>query len=170
MVKRTISRQQLWIVTLIFFAPLTFGQSTKPTAIPQAEAQSTFEQGVNALKQGDLDTARTAFEKVLRLSPRHPEAHNLLGWILLKQGDADGSIAQYSKAIQLKPNFAEAHINLANALVQKHDLDGVTKPSGAGQVNVNAVEVDGRMRGFLRVNRNAGLVGIVHRDVTCRSI
>jgi len=124
MVKRTISRQQLWIVTLIFFAPLTFGQSTKPTAIPQAEAQSTFEQGVNALKQGDLDTARTAFEKVLRLSPRHPEAHNLLGWILLKQGDADGSIAQYSKAIQLKPNFAEAHINLANALVQKHDLDG----------------------------------------------
>ena len=50
-----------------------------------AQADAVYRQGITSLQQGDLAAARTAFEKAVQLSPRSPEGHNSLGWVLLAQ-------------------------------------------------------------------------------------
>src|SRR5258708_19265749 len=77
--------------------PLSVAQKTKPPA----EAEVIYAQGMQALQQGDLLAAQTAFEKVLRLAPGSAEAHNSLGWVLLAQEKIDPPIPQFHPAIKL---------------------------------------------------------------------
>ena len=73
---------------------------------------------MKALQRGDLESARVIFEKVVRVAPSSPEAHNSLGWTLLSEGRTAQAIAQFHSALKIKPAFAQAHLNLANALAQ----------------------------------------------------
>jgi Tfp pilus assembly protein PilF len=90
---------------------------------PTGKIDATYQNGVSALKRGDLASARTAFEKIIKLAPQIPEAHNSLGWVLLTQGETDNAIVQFRTALRFKPAFVQAHINLANALSQKKNLE-----------------------------------------------
>src|SRR2546426_12445938 len=62
---------------LIFFhaaAAICAGQSAGPAKADAASrASATYQQGLAALRQGDLAFARAAFERVLRLRPASPE-------------------------------------------------------------------------------------------------
>src|SRR5215831_5394136 len=87
-----------------------------------SRATTIYKQGMAALQNGDLDCARAAFEKVVRLAPQSPEGHNSLGWVLLARDQVDAAIRQFQSALKLRPDFVEAHINLANALIRKGDL------------------------------------------------
>src|ERR1700758_368060 len=96
---------------------LLWGQSSPSKPRQQSDqAQVIYSQGMAALAKGDLNGARESFEKVVRLAPSSPEAHNSLGWVLMEQGQIDPAIAQFRSALKLKPNFVQAHVNLANAL------------------------------------------------------
>src|SRR2546426_6745258 len=61
---------------LIFFhaaAAICAGQSAGPAKADAASrASATYQQGLSALRQGDLAFARAAFERVLRLGPPKP--------------------------------------------------------------------------------------------------
>src|SRR5439155_16833487 len=64
---------------------------------PSASIDATYQKGVAALTRGDLASARTAFEKIVKVAPNIPEAHNSLGWVLLTQGEPDHAIAQFRR-------------------------------------------------------------------------
>src|SRR5437870_9775 len=104
-------------LTFILLVPLGVCQQKTPQG-----ADAVYQHGMAALRQGDLQSARAAFEEAARLAPNSPEAHTSLGWTLLSQGSLDDAIAQFKLALRLKPNYLEAHINLANALARKGDL------------------------------------------------
>src|SRR6266849_3750962 len=93
-------------------APSTAQQTKAP-----AQAEAIYAEGMQALQRGDLSTAETAFEKVLRLAPGSAEARNSLGWVLLAQEKIDPAIREFQAAVRLKPEFPQARINLANALL-----------------------------------------------------
>lgn len=64
-----------------------------------------------------LQTARPAealaeFERVLRLDPRHAEAHNNLGRALVQLGRPEEALRHVREAVRLNPNNAEARQNL----------------------------------------------------------
>src|SRR6476620_4244552 len=151
-----IFRQGLCIAALMFCTALSLPAQTakQPGRAVSTETQLVFQQGIAALKERNLDAARAAFEKVVRLSPANAEAHNLLGWVLLSLGQIDSAVVQYEKAIQLKPSFAEAHINLANALVQKRDLEGALREAETAARlvpnNADAHRIVGRVLSFQR--------------------
>src|SRR6266852_6203706 len=110
---------------LLFFlciATVCAAQSTDSAKDVASLATATYQRGMSALQKGDLVSARTNFEKVVRLAPKSPEGHNSLGWVLLAQGEIGSAIAQFQTAVKLKPEFAQAHINLGNALIRKGDL------------------------------------------------
>ncbi|PYU54539.1 MAG: hypothetical protein DMG55_31195 [Acidobacteria bacterium] len=120
--------------TLMFFfslgAATCAAQSTaSPPADAATRANALYQQGLSVLKKGDLASARTAFEKVVRLAPQSPESHNSLGWVLLAQGEVDAAIAHFQTAVKLNPEFAQAHMNLASALAGKKDLHGALRES-----------------------------------------
>src|SRR5262249_22540379 len=64
---------------------------------------------------------------VVKLSPRSPEGHNSLGWVLLAMRDLDGAIAQFNAALDLRTDFFQAYSNLSSALVEKGDTKGAIR-------------------------------------------
>jgi len=119
---------QLCNALLFFFcaaAVICAAQSAGSSKADSASrATATYQQGMSALHKGDLASARTAFERVLRLAPQSPEGHNSLGWVLLAQGEVDAAIAHFRTAVKLNPEFAQAHMNLANAFAANRHLHG----------------------------------------------
>src|SRR2546426_11442362 len=67
---------------LIFFhaaAAICAGQSAGPAKADAASrASATYQQGLSALRQGDLAFARAAFERVLRLGAPNPRGDKYL--------------------------------------------------------------------------------------------
>jgi Flp pilus assembly protein TadD len=110
---------------LIMFVPLTMGLRAQDASAPgggrAAQADASYRVGITALQQGDLASARTAFEKTVQLQPRSPEAHNSLGWVLMAQKQVDPAIAQFQAALDLRADFFQAHMNLSSAFLLKGD-------------------------------------------------
>ena len=118
------SFRRLFGILLLGTVPVVlFAQAANPKVTVDKQVVSLNRQGMAALKRGDLASARVTFEKVVRLSPRSPEAHNSLGWVLLSQNQPDVAIPHFRLALELRPDFAQAHINLASALAQKGDME-----------------------------------------------
>src|SRR5882724_11791862 len=116
----------VWMLALILCCRflLAAQSSSSHPRDPNSEARvkTLYAQGMGALRNRDLPGARASFEKLLRIAPGSPEAHNSLGWVLMMQGNVDEAILQFNSALQLKSNFPQAHLNLANALVQKKNF------------------------------------------------
>src|ERR1700719_3191045 len=85
-------------VCLLSIASLIWGQSSARPRSAEAGPKGLYSQGMAALEKGDLNGARESFEKVIRLAPSSPEAHNSLGWVLLQQGETDSAIVQFRSA------------------------------------------------------------------------
>src|SRR5580692_934676 len=107
------------------FVLLTTGLRAQDASAPvggrAAQADASYQLGITALQQGDLASARTAFEKTVQLQPRSPEAHNSLGWVLMAQKQVDPAIAQFQAALDLRADFFQAHMNLSTAFLLKGD-------------------------------------------------
>ncbi|NJL56263.1 tetratricopeptide repeat protein [bacterium] len=50
------------------------------------------------MDQGDLKTAATHFQKVIRLNPKDADAHSNLGLVQKRQGKVEEAIDQLSKS------------------------------------------------------------------------
>jgi Tfp pilus assembly protein PilF len=59
-------------------------ESASKARQPPDRAQAIYSQGMAALQKGDLEAARASFEKVVRIAPSSPDAHNSLGWVLMQ--------------------------------------------------------------------------------------
>lgn len=75
-------------------------RATKPTG----EAADAYQQGLEALAQGDLGTARDIFERVLRHDPEHVGALYALGNLDRDAGDPERAIRRHITANSRKPD------------------------------------------------------------------
>jgi glycosyltransferase involved in cell wall biosynthesis len=73
----------------------------------------------NLLKEGgDLNGAKTAYQKALKIDPCFAAGHYNLGMTLKAMGLLVDAIASYQKAIEFNPNYAEAFQNLGVVLLK----------------------------------------------------
>jgi len=117
-------------VGVLLVAVTAFGSSALSAAQkskPPSQVEAIYAQGMQALQRGDLPAAETAFNKVLRLAPSSPEAHNSLGWVLQAEEKIEPAIREFQAAIKLKPDFPQAHINLANAFLRSGNRGGALR-------------------------------------------
>lgn len=70
--------------------------------------------GEECFRAGNLDEARTLFERVLHENPLHYEAMNNMGTILYTQGDVPAAEQCYQKAFALKQDHTDTLLNLAD--------------------------------------------------------
>ena len=78
--------------------------------------------GILALKSGNLQEARTCFEKAIEFDPNDIGAYNNLGFALKELGELEKAKNCFEKVIEINPNYEKAHNNLGIVLLQSGDL------------------------------------------------
>jgi len=97
------------------------------SSVAYAQAVTQYNQGMQALENGDLNAACTAFHAALAFWPDSAQAHTNLGGALLKLGDVKSAVAQFRSAIDLNPDDARAYFDLSLALARSGDRDGADR-------------------------------------------
>jgi tetratricopeptide (TPR) repeat protein len=88
------------------------------------EMNQRFQQGVIMLHSKQYEYAATAFQKVLELSPRLPEAHSNMGYALLGLEEYKLAHDYFISAINLRPNLSNSYYGLAMAMAGMEDYEG----------------------------------------------
>ena len=65
---------------------------------------------------GDVQAARNAYTKALKLVPTSAHVHNRLGHLLAAQEDWKEAAKEWQQTTELQPDYAYAYANLGEAL------------------------------------------------------
>ncbi len=76
-------------------------------------------EGVELLKEGNLEGAAAAFRRAIELNPSFSWAHHHLGDVLALQKKWDEATGAFRRAIELNPLFALSHSNLGDLLMKQ---------------------------------------------------
>ena len=92
--------------------------------VQTAEVSARFQQGVVMLHAKQYEHAITAFQRVLKLEPRLPEAHVNMGFAMLGLKDYRAARNAFETAMELRPSQANAYYGLALVLKEMKDTEG----------------------------------------------
>jgi len=73
-----------------------------------------FKRAIQLHQTGQLMEARGSYEQILKESPTHVKALNLLGATYIQKGEHQNGLPFIEKALAIKPDFLEAYNNLAS--------------------------------------------------------
>lgn len=76
--------------------------------------------GEELFAMGDLEGAKSIFEKILSENPNHKEALNNLGVIAFQQGEIDPAVSFFRKVLGIDPQCLEAIENMGNSMLVHH--------------------------------------------------
>ena len=88
------------------------------------EIQIRFDQGAALLHAKRYEYAATAFQRVIELAPRLPEAHVNLGFAFLGLQQYEDAGNEFNLATHLRPEQANAYWGLASAMEGLKDYEG----------------------------------------------
>src|SRR5882762_97295 len=86
-------------------------------------ARLAYQRGLEALRKGNVASARADFEEAVRRRPSHAEAQAALGWVLAQQGELAPAVTRLKAALRLKPDLLTARMELAGILLQQGNPD-----------------------------------------------
>ncbi|HKO55392.1 MAG TPA: tetratricopeptide repeat protein, partial [Thermoanaerobaculia bacterium] len=107
--------------SLFDFAVADIAAKTAPFALRAVEQAREREEQLRAddwydlaceLEMSSIEEAKEAYDRALKLEPRHPDAHVNLGRLLHEQGAPAAAEEHYRKAIAAKPDHDTAWFNL----------------------------------------------------------
>jgi Flp pilus assembly protein TadD len=91
---------------------------------PAAPSSSDdVKKGVAALKAGDLNGAKAAFEVAIQKNPKQADAYHYLGLVNDQVGQKADAEKNYRKALEVQPDLEESAVNLAAILVETGKFD-----------------------------------------------
>ncbi len=89
-----------------------------------ADVEALLAQARAAHERRDFAGTQSRCERVLEVSPRHAEAHHLLGLAQVESGDRDSGIEALEQAVALDPDAHAYRFNLGLALRARGDFQG----------------------------------------------
>lgn len=101
--------------------PLTTTGAKPETAAPSTSDDVT--RGTAAVKAGDWNGARSAFEAAIQKNPKQADAYFYLGLVMDKTGDKAAAEKNYKQALELQPDLQEAAENLTAIYVEGQKFD-----------------------------------------------
>jgi superkiller protein 3 len=97
----------------------TRAASPRQSASRAGQSDAVVAEGVAAIDRGDLDSARSLFEKALGLNPKDVEAHRYLGLLDDRANDLDGAEHHFAQAARFAPSSASARNNYGVILLRR---------------------------------------------------
>jgi len=114
----------------------------KEPAYDPEEVDAFISKGINAYEDGDLDSARAAFERGLELNPQSFRCMQNLTFIQEAQGDLNTALASQQKAISMNPQYDGAVYNLAYLLEKANLADEAARTYEKFRSMANAYPYD----------------------------
>lgn len=108
----TGSRHLLAVVIFSCCCPTALAQTPLP-----ASAEQEIAAGVQALKAGNLDRARSIFETALRNGLRHPLVLHNLGVIAQEHQNHELAVQRFREALVLQSDYGPSHLLLGSSLL-----------------------------------------------------
>ena len=139
------------LLSILFFsAYCIYSQKTKPTPkpVPQQSdgltpvSRQSVEKAIAFLNQENFAEAEKEARNAVKLSPRSPVAHNLLGVIFDQQGKATEALAELNTAIKLAPDFVSAKNNLGKLLATQGKLKEAHKVQDIAAIDAATAEMN----------------------------
>jgi len=106
--------QRLQQPSLHLVDPMTFLKGT-----PDSDYQKAYLE----YSRGNLQKARTGFQKVIRNAPDHYPAYLAIAYTYLAEKDADTAEKYIRKSLELSPEYPQAHYALGYILEMRHEYD-----------------------------------------------
>jgi tetratricopeptide (TPR) repeat protein len=104
----------VWSAVLLLTAPASlFGQD--------AGFEKSFNEGTQAMRAGDWNSAVTSFTQATKILPGSAQAHFNLGLAQLQQERPQEAIPAFNRAIELSPRLKGAHLFLGIAHYRLND-------------------------------------------------
>jgi tetratricopeptide (TPR) repeat protein len=103
---------------LTALSPTPFSGHAQEPSPSLKQADSDYRAGTAALSRGDLKTALTDFQSVVRLAPGAEQGHSALGAVLVRLGRTSEGIGELERALAIQPSDGSAQLNLALAYEQ----------------------------------------------------
>lgn len=111
-------------------------------------------EGVNHLKNGQIEKALSAFQKTLEEDPEHAGAHYNMGLAFESLGKTNQAHQAWEKAVDLDPDFSLAHFKLAKSFLQQNNsnqaVDSLEKVLQIDPHHVSALNLLGMEMGKAR--------------------
>ena len=104
-----------------------------------SEAETSFQQAVEAFNSSNLDLAIDLFKTTVSLSPDHADAYNYLGQAYFKKEEYQNSVDCFNKALEIEPTHTQARENLEVAQWRLGRLDSRT-PESSENVESESIE------------------------------
>jgi Flp pilus assembly protein TadD len=98
-------------------------EATRTQKLNHTQTVLHINQGLEAMKAGNLKQAIREFQQAVLYQPDSVEAHNHLGVALARMGDQDGAWKEFQKATALEPNNPIAYNGLGGLLAGKGSLE-----------------------------------------------
>ena len=96
--------------------------------------QDTLQQGIIAHKQGNIEEAESFYNKILKISPTHPDANHNLGIIHINSNKGNTALPFFKLAVESSPNEEQFWFSYINALInEKHYNDAINNKTSADE-------------------------------------
>jgi tetratricopeptide (TPR) repeat protein len=88
-----------------------------------SSSQVSKQISLEAIQNGDYDSAITELRKSVSMHPDYPDLHNLLGIAYANKGMTDDAVMEFKTALKIHPDYLKAHLNIALTLYEKGARD-----------------------------------------------
>jgi tetratricopeptide (TPR) repeat protein len=107
-------------------------------------ARAAWDRAAYADYERDLGLAMNEWIESLRLEPRSPEPHTMMGIVAAYQGDLDRALRSFANARKLAPRSWTAYTNIAQIMVYRghRDIEKYQELAGRYGANMAIVELN----------------------------
>ncbi len=112
----------------IFLAGLFAATASYAGELVQAQAVKYYNEGVKAQKSGDLDAAKTAYQKAIMLAEGTKKdiakaIYNNFGVMSVYAGNWESAAEAFSLALKIDPKYKEANFNIGILYAKMGDAE-----------------------------------------------
>ncbi len=105
----------------------TITQTASRNANASAKVEGYYDKAVEHIEAKKYDNALPLLKEIIRINPKHANAHNYLGYVLRNQGNYKTSLTHYQTALKLNPKHRGAKEYLGELYLRIGDLKSAEK-------------------------------------------
>ena len=135
--------------------------------------QTLFQTAISFHRQGDIERAQRAYERILTMAPRHFDATHLLAVAIAQRGDTDRARGLFARALTLRPGHGDVHFNRGTmerdagndaAAIRDFDIVLGTTPDHAGALNNRCLSLQAMRRFDAAILDSDRLISLTPQD------